>query len=77
MAVSYANQGIELDPDLAEAYAVLAMIHSVRYEYEEAQAALDRYFSLPDNDIHWFALALPTGKAESFPQIDSRHDLTT
>ena len=51
MAVSYANQGIELDPDLAEAYAVLAMIHSVRYEYEEAQAALDRYFSLPDNDI--------------------------
>ena len=47
LAVSHANQALQLDPDQADALATLALVHSLRYEYPEAQSAIERYHSLP------------------------------
>jgi hypothetical protein len=46
MAVNYATQGLQLDPELADALATLALVYSVRYEYKKAQDAIDRYNQL-------------------------------
>jgi TolB-like protein len=46
IAVNYANQGLRLDPDQADALTTLALVHSVRYEYQEAQAAIDSFLAL-------------------------------
>jgi len=49
LAVNYATQGLQLDPDQADALTTLALVHSIRYEYSEAQAAIDRFLSLADH----------------------------
>jgi len=46
LAINYAKQGLELDPDQADALTTLALVHSLRYEFHEAQAAIDRYLAL-------------------------------
>jgi hypothetical protein len=56
LAVNYANQGLLLDPQMADALAVLAMVHSVRYEWDLAQHAIDRFNASPANDVISHAL---------------------
>ncbi len=46
LAVNFANEGLALDPELGDALAILAFVHSLRYEYEEAQQAIDRFDAL-------------------------------
>lgn len=51
LAITFAQQGLELDPSLAEAWAVLALVHSIRYEWEEALDAINRFEALPNNQV--------------------------
>jgi len=51
MAINFAQQGSDLDPSLAEAWAVLALVHSVRYEWEKAFEAIEKHQALPNNQI--------------------------
>lgn len=46
LAINHANQAVEIDPDQADALNTLALIHSLRYEYNEAQSAIDRFLEL-------------------------------
>jgi len=50
LAIDFATEGLELDKNLAHAWAVLAMVHALRYEWHEAQDAIDHVYSLPDSD---------------------------
>jgi len=43
LAIHHANQALQLDSDQADALTALALVHSLRYEYREAQSAIDRY----------------------------------
>ena len=52
LAIQYAEQGLKLDPQIAEAFAVLALVHGVRYEYQAAQAALDNHKQLRGQEIY-------------------------
>ncbi len=49
MAVNFANQGLEIDSSLSDSLAVLAMVHSIRYEWQESQDAIDRFNSNSSN----------------------------
>jgi len=51
LAINYAEQGLEIDPELGDALATLAFTHSVRYEYRDAQAAIDRLMALPGQKV--------------------------
>jgi TolB-like protein len=51
LAIHHANQGLQLDPDQADALTTLAMVHSLRYEYREAQSAVDRYLALANTTL--------------------------
>ena len=51
LAINFARQGLELDPALADALATLALVHSVRYEYEQAQDAIDRFYALDSHPV--------------------------
>lgn len=51
LAVNFASQGLQLDPALADALATLALVHSVRYEYQLAQDAIDRFYALDSHPI--------------------------
>lgn len=51
LAVSYASQGLQLVSDQADSLTTLALVHSLRYEYREAQAAIDRFLALPDHSL--------------------------
>lgn len=51
LAINYAKQGLQIDPELGDALATLAFAHSVRYEYFEAQAAIDRLLALPGQKV--------------------------
>jgi TolB-like protein len=51
LAINYATQGLQLDPDQSDALTTLALVHSIRYEYGEAQAAIDRFLSLADHTL--------------------------
>ena len=51
LAVNYANQGLQIDPELGDALTTLALVHSLRYEYREAQAAIDRFLALADHAL--------------------------
>lgn len=58
MAINFAQEGLELDPGMADAWAVLAMVRALRYEWAAAQDAVDRFNALPSPDI--VSTALPT-----------------
>lgn len=47
LAVNYAEQGLQMDPESGDALATLAYIRAIRYEYPEAQIAIDRLLELP------------------------------
>jgi len=51
LAVNHANQGLQIDPGQGEALTTLALVHSIRYEYPETQAAIDRFLALPDHAV--------------------------
>jgi TolB-like protein len=51
LAINFAEQGLQLDPDQADALTTLALVHSVRYEYREAQVAIDRFLVLADHSL--------------------------
>lgn len=51
LAVNYATQGLQIDPDQADALTILALVHALRYEYSEAQAAIDRFLALADHAL--------------------------
>jgi len=51
LAINYAEQGLQIDPELGDALATLAFIHAVRYEYSEAQMAIDRLLALPGYEV--------------------------
>ncbi len=51
LAINFARQGLELNPSLAEAWAVLALVHSIRYEWDKALEAIGKFKALPDNQI--------------------------
>ena len=57
-AVNFASQGLEIDAGLSDALAVLAMVHSIRYEWEQAQDMIDRFNDLPSNAI--VSMGLPS-----------------
>ena len=50
LAVNHATQALEIDPDQADALNTLALVHSLRYEFHEAQNAIDQFLAL-DNPI--------------------------
>jgi TolB-like protein len=52
LAVNYATQGLQIDPDQADALTTLAFVHSLRYEYPAAQAAIDRFLALRDATLN-------------------------
>jgi len=56
LAIRYAEEGLKLDPYLREAIIVLALVHGIRYEYQAAHAAIDRYKQLPGQEIYSEAL---------------------
>lgn len=51
LAINHATQGLQLDPDQPDALTTLALVHSLRYEYREAQTAIDRYQSLANTTL--------------------------
>ena len=51
LAANYANQGLKVDPELGEALSALALVHSIRYEYHDSQAAIDRLLALPGWEV--------------------------
>ncbi len=51
LAINYAKQGLQLDPDQSDALTTLAQVHSLRYEYREAQAAIDRFLALDNHTL--------------------------
>jgi TolB-like protein len=51
LAINYAMQGLQLDPDQSDALTTLALVHSLRYEYREAQAAIDRFLALNNHTL--------------------------
>jgi len=51
LAINYAKQGLDLDPDQADAFTTLALVHSLRYEYREAQDAIDRFLALSNHAL--------------------------
>jgi TolB-like protein len=51
LAIQFAEQGIELDRQLADAWAVLAMVRALRYDWTGAQEAIDHFNSLPSRDV--------------------------
>jgi len=52
MAVNHANQALRLDSGQGDALTTLAFVHSLRYEYHEAQAAIDRFLALPNQTLN-------------------------
>lgn len=51
MAIDYAKRGLQIEPDLPEALATLALVYSIQYRYSESQAAIDRLQAFPDHAI--------------------------
>ena len=51
LATNFAEQGLRLDPESGDSLAILAMVHAVRYEYPEAQTAIDRLLALPGHKV--------------------------
>jgi len=58
MAIHFAEEGLELDPGMGDAWAVLAMVRSLRYDWFGAQEAIDRFNALHSVEI--VSAALPT-----------------
>ncbi len=46
LAINHATQAIEIDPDQADALNTLALVHSLRYEFHQSQAAIDEFLKL-------------------------------
>lgn len=46
LAISHATQAVDLDPDQTDSLNTLALVHSLRYEFQESQAAIDRFLEL-------------------------------
>jgi TolB-like protein len=51
LAINYANQGLQLDPDQGDSLTTLALVHSIRNEFPEAQAAIDSFLALTDHTL--------------------------
>lgn len=51
LAIRFAEEGLELDDQLADAWAVLAMVRALRYDWNGAQDAIDHFYQLPSPDI--------------------------
>ena len=51
LAINFSEQGLLIDPDSSDALATLALVHSIRYDYELAQNAIDRFYALPSHTI--------------------------
>ena len=51
LAVNYANQGLQIDPAQGDAIATLALIHSLRYDFQKSQDAIDRFFRLSNHRV--------------------------
>lgn len=51
LAIDFAQEGVKLDKDLAHAWAVLAMVHALRYQWRDAQDAIDHVYTLPSHAI--------------------------
>jgi TolB-like protein len=58
MAINFAKQGLEIDPGMGDAVAVLAMVHSIRYEWQDAQNAIDRFNDMSSSSV--VSMALPS-----------------
>lgn len=63
LAISHASQALKLDPGQSEALTTLAFVHALRYEYHDAQNAIDRFLALPnhalvDSSLPWAYLIL-------------------
>lgn len=52
LAINHATQAVEIDPDEADALNTLALVHSLRYEFHEAQSAIDRFLSLDNPTLN-------------------------
>lgn len=50
LALQFAEQGVELDEHLVDAWGVLAMVRALRYDWYGAQEAIDHIHSLPWTD---------------------------
>lgn len=46
LAINHATQAVEIDPGQADALNTLAFVHALRYEFNESQAAIDRFLEL-------------------------------
>lgn len=52
LAINHATQAVDLDPDQADALNTLALVHSLRYEFHESQAAIDQYLELDNHTLN-------------------------
>jgi TolB-like protein len=46
LTINHATRAVEIDPGEADALNSLALVHSLRYEFHESQAAIDRFLEL-------------------------------
>ena len=51
LAIKFAEEGLKLDGQLPDAWAVLAMVRALRYDWVGAQEAIDHFYDLPSPDV--------------------------
>ena len=51
LAINFSEQGLAIDAEMSDALATLALVHSIRYDYELAQAAIDRFHMLSSQQV--------------------------
>ncbi len=52
LAINHATRAVEIDPGEADALNTLALVHSIRYEFQESQAAIDRFLTLGNQTLN-------------------------
>ena len=58
-SLEYLNRGLKINPNMAEAYALKAIIHENEKEHEKAKTAFEKAIQLNPNQAityHWYAL---------------------
>jgi len=58
-SIEYLDRGLKINPNMAEAYALKAIIHENQKEHEEAKTAFEKAIQLNPNQAityHWYAL---------------------